>query len=113
MQAQIKGDYDKTTQDYYNASEENPPWLAHNALAGMWLDSGDLESAKYYLDEALELAPNMSEVIVNQARYLRECHKNEDAYALFQQVAEGAGEIFAKVRNLNSALHRADKTLGK
>ena len=98
--AQIKGDYDKAAQDFYNASEEdNPPWLAHNALAGMWLDSGDLESAKYYLDEALELAPNMSEVIVNRARYLKACHKNDDAYTLFQQVAEGAGN-FAKVRNL-------------
>ena len=63
------------------------------------MDSGDLESAKYYLDEALELAPNMSEVIVNRARYLRECHKNEEAYALFQKVAEGGGN-FAKIRNL-------------
>ena len=98
--AQIRGNYDKAAQDFYDASEEeDAPWLAYNALAGMWLDSGELESAKYYLDEALEIAPNMSEVIVNRARYLRACQKNDDAYALFQQVGEGAGN-FAKIRNL-------------
>ena len=41
----------------------------------------------------------MSEVIVNRARYLRACQKKDDAYALFQQVAEGAGN-FAKIRGL-------------
>ena len=112
MAAQTRGDYAKAAQDFYQASEEeDPPWIAHNALAGMWLDNGDLESAKYYLDEALELAPNMSEVIVNRARYLRACQKKDDAYTLFQQVAEGAGN-FAKIRAL-AQHHMKQMSLGK
>ena len=106
MAAEARGDLAAASGSYFNASNlDNPPWIAHNALAAMWLNSGNLDACRTYLSEAEKLAPNASEVQITRARYLAARGKREEARGLLAKVGEGIGN-FSKVRALAQTLVR-------
>jgi tetratricopeptide (TPR) repeat protein len=106
MAAEARGDLAAASGHYFNASNlDSPPWIAYNALAAMWLNSGNLDACKTYLAEAEKLAPNTSEVQITRARYLSARGKREEARGLLAKVMEGPGN-FSKVRSLAETLIR-------
>ena len=104
MVAEVMGDMQTASQFYFKASQaSDPTWVCLNALAALWLNNNNLENCKTYLSMAEAIAPNVSEVKLTRARYLRAKGKNEEAKKLLQQIAEGRGN-FQKVQSLAAKL---------
>ena len=107
MSAEAAGDLGTAAQLYYEAS--NAPaatWICLNALAAMWLNSGNLSACRGYLDQAEQAAPNNSEIQITRARYLAARGDRDDARALLKQITDVEGN-FTRLKNLASGLLRS------
>jgi len=106
MSAEARGDLGAAAQLYYDAS--NAPeatWVCLNALAAMWLNSGNLAACRGYLDKAEAAAPNNSEIQITRARYLAARGDKEDARALLKQITDVNGN-FIRIKKLATGLLR-------
>jgi len=106
MACELQSKWQEASVHYYNASLIEPAsWICLNALAAMWLNSGDLAKCQHYLDRATSLAPMAAEVQLTRARYLMAQGYREDARLLLQRLS-GAPGNFAKLQQLAGNLLR-------
>ena len=100
MSAEARNDWEQAGQHFFASSvSENPTWYALNALAGMWLNSKEIQYCKAYLEQVEQLAPNAPEVILTKARLYQETEQSDKAKKLKAHLLNLKG-CFGRVRRM-------------
>ena len=107
MVCELQSNWKDASQHYYAASiMEEPSWICLNALAAMWLNTGNQDACKQYLDRAEALAPMATEVQITRARYMMAVGYREDSRLLLQRIATSKGHFYRQRKLAESLLRR-------
>jgi tetratricopeptide (TPR) repeat protein len=85
--------------------KKNPDsWMAHNNLATILLERGDLDGAQMHLERALALRPVHAEAMLNLGRVFEERHDLDTAIQWYRKAAAARSNYDAIYYNLGRAL---------